>query len=218
MSAEPWSTGDDHADGGRAVRPRGHLRRGQPREPSRQRIDHLRYDWFPVRVQPGREKLARILMEDRGFVTFCPMEIKWRHCNRQAKARNDKRQIAYPWHPGLVFVGMLAPYRWHLVVSLPMVRGVIGVRPDSPRRLRPDAVWRLMDRFGEGRFVPPDEQRWMPSGAEFAVGDRVRVVRGAMEGQMFTVEMIRGRMAVLFGRWFGADMGFEAPLSMLARD
>lgn len=190
----------------------------RPREPSRVRVEHLRYDWFPLRVTPGKERLARILLEDRGVTTFCPVETKWRHRNRFDRARRRKTRITYPLHPGLVFVGLTCPHRWGAVFAVSLVRCVIAPDPSSPRRIRPDELWRMMARFGEGRFTRPDEQRWMPTGGEFAVGDEVRVTEGIMEGRTFRVTAIRGKTAELFGHWFGADLGFETPTAILERE
>ena len=192
--------------------------RAHRREPSSVSVEHLRYDWFPLRVVPGKERLARILLEDRGLVTFCPVETRWRNANRADRARRNKRRMTYPLHPGLVFVGLTQPYRWADVFAAPVVRSVISLAPDRPRRIRHDAVWRLMVRFGQGRFVRPDEQRWMATGAEFGVGDTVRVTSGVMEGRRFEVAAITGSTARLFGHWFGAELGFEVPTEILAQD
>lgn len=198
------------------------LRRGRkvPREPSAAPVEHLHYDWFPLRVSPGKERLVRLLLEDRGFVTFCPMEVKWRNANRADRARRKKRQIAYPWHPGLVFVGMQQPHPWHQVVSIPPVRSVISIRPDRPVRMNPDDLWRLMKRFGEGRFVAPESHRWMRTGQEFGPGDMVRVVSGPLEGHIGPVEVqeITGNMARVFATFFGAERGFDIDVQHLARD
>lgn len=196
------------------------LRRGRvhQREPSSVNVEHLRYDWFPLRVVSGKERLARILLEDRGLATFCPVETRWRHANRADQARRSKRPITYPLHPGLLFVGLTPPHRWADVFAAPVVRSVISLAPDRPRRIRHDAVWRLMVRFGQGRFVRPKEQRWMATGAEFEVGDTVRVISGVMEGRTFEVSAISGSTARLFGHWFGAELGFEVPTEILAKD
>ena len=202
------------------TRPRPLPPRVARREPSKSPVEHLAFDWFPLRVTPGKERLARLLLEDRGLVTFCPMEVKFRHRNHVQKARGQaKPPVAYPWHPGLVCVGLCWPYRWHLVVSVAPFQSIVSSNPDRPRRMRHDAIWRLMARFGEGRFVRPDHQRWMQTGSEFDAGDVVRVTTGPLEGQAFRVDAISGSTARLFGRWFGtSDYGFDVPVEILAKD
>ena len=64
----------------------------------------------------------------------------------------------------------------------------------------------------------PDEQRFMRTGAEFQVGDRVRVVEGVLEGHAFSVEQIAWNMAGVFGTWFGAEMGFDVPTQTLEKE
>lgn len=202
-------------------RPIARLRAGgtnEKRQPSTAKVEHLRYDWFPLRVTPGRERLARLLLEDRGIVTFVPTEAKWRNRTKQDRARRQKQLIEYPWHPGLLFVGITRPYPWHDVFCWDVVRSIISPTPTSPCRLKHEEVWRLMQRFGRGRFVRPEHQRWMRSGEEFAVNDPVVVIDGALEGRRFIVSGITGELASVFGEFFGTARCFDIPVEHLAKD
>lgn len=187
-------------------------------EPSSAPIEHMAWDWFPLAVAPGKEQLARLLLEQRGLVSFCPLEVRWRNTNRYDKARRAKRQIAYPWHPGVIFIGMREPYPWGTVMSPRPVRHVISMERAQPRAMKATEVGRLIRLKDHGRFMRPDHQRWMETGAEFEAGDAVRVVAGPLEGRQLRVEQISGQMATVFAEFFGAHRGFEIPLEQLARD
>lgn len=187
-------------------------------DPSSAPIEHTRWDWFPLAVSPGKEMLARLLLEARGLATFCPMEVRWRNANRYDQARRSKRRIAYPWHPGVIFVGMRAPYPWATVMGSPVVRHVISIERDRPRRMKLYDVGRLIRLKDSGRFVRPEHQRWMPTGREFEAGDTVHVTAGPLEGRTLKVEQIDGRMAEVFAEFFGSHRGFWIPLEHLERD
>ena len=186
-------------------------------EPSSAPIRHMAWDWFPLAVMPGKERLARLLLEPRGLVSFCPMEVRWRNANKYDRARRSKRQIAYPWHPGVIFIGLRRPYPWASVMALEPVRYVISAEPDRPREIRTDEIGRLLRLKDSGRFIRPEHQRWMVTGAEFDPGDAVRVVAGPLEGRKLRVEAISGQTATKFGEFFGATRGFEIRLTDVER-
>jgi hypothetical protein len=103
------------------------------------------------------------------------MEVRWRNANRYDKARRSKRQISYPWHPGVVFIGMRQPYPWAVVMSPASVRYVISNTPARPRKTCVDEIGRLIRLKDGGRFVRPDHRRWRATGGEFDPGDTVLV-------------------------------------------
>jgi transcription antitermination factor NusG len=193
---------------------RGHVTR---LEPSSAPINHWAWDWFPLAVVAGRERLARLLLEARGLATFCPLEVRWRNTNRYDEARRAKRQIAYPWHPGVIFVGLRWPYPWATVMAPAPVRHVISIERHRPRRMKTAEVGRLIRIMDSHRFVRPDHERWMVTGHEFDVGDAVRVTAGPFEGRELRVQQISGRTALVFGEFFGAERGFEIRLQDLVR-
>ena len=184
------------------------------REPSSAPIEHECFDWFPLAVWSGREKLARIMLEDAGLTTFHLVRVEWRNANKYDRARRAKRRTGYPLVPGLVFVGLRRGqrYPWHLVVAPHVVSHVISDRPDRPRRLSHDAIGRLLEARDSGRFVRPDHQRYMPTGGEFGEGDQVRMWRGAFEGKRLKVEKIDDRMLAAFVTFFGERRLIWLPL------
>lgn len=194
----------------RRVPSRGSVER---RQPSAAKIEHMRWDWFPLAVWSGKETLARLMLEDAGLVTFCPVEVRWRNTNKYDKARRAKRQIGYPVIPGLVFVGIRKPYPWHVVMAPHVVSYVVSDNPVAPKRIANDGIGRLIAAKDAGRFVRPDEQRHMPTGKEFGEGDQVHMWRGAFQGKRLRVEKIEGAMLGAFAWFFGEVRLIWLPLS-----
>jgi transcription antitermination factor NusG len=185
-------------------------------QPSAEPIEHVRWHWFPLAVVPGKERLARLLLEASGLVTFCPVEVQLRNVNWHDRARRTKRRIVRPWIPGVIFVGLRPPYPWIAVMAPPVVHHVIGPEPGRPRAMKTADIGRLIRLRDSERFVRPDEQQG-GGGVDFRPGDSVRVLRGPVEGDVYRVEQIRDGVARLFGLWFGVDRGFEAPIEVLEK-
>lgn len=196
--------------------------RGRPvrREPSRAPIEHLRYDWFPLHTKPRSERLAQIILESYGLATFCPVDPRPRHQNGYQRARKEARRIVeYPWHPRLMFVGMERPYAWHVVTGCEAVSAIISTTQGEIRRMDQMQIYQLMRTYGRGRFIPPEHQRFMRTGAEFEVGDAVIATEGplTMHSGTIVVREINGEMAKVFTDFFGTTMGFSVPVAILAK-
>ena len=74
---------------------------------------------------------------------------------------------------------------WHDLDRLGIVSGVFGVN-GLPVAMRPSKMQQVMRKWGGGRLAP-EHHRYLRSGVEFDVGDRLRIDAGSFEGCAFDV-------------------------------
>lgn len=131
-------------------------------------------DWFVIYTKPNSEKTAEVNLLRQGFEVFLPLIEKTR---RHAR-RVDK--ILRPIFPGYLFVRFDAAIMpWH------SINGTIGVRHILTNNGRPQPVAKnfveiLLGKLNERGAVGYPEQ-------PFAVGSKVEVAAGAMQGKLATI-------------------------------
>lgn len=190
--------------------------RGIKRQPSQVEIVHTDFDWYPINVVSQKETLAQILLEDRGFATFVPVKGEYRFQNQHTRRIRKKVSVDIKILPGLVFVGfpINRPAEWHRVINLDLFIKVISITNQQPVRMRHSSIFRMMERYGRGRYVAPEEHAVMQTGQEFSVGDRVRVNSGPLETLVFEVAAITGERARVFTKEMGGHAGFDVHVDM----
>lgn len=160
--------------------------------------------WYLARVTPGREKRAVVALWQAGLEAAIPVDALWRHASKQAKARGDaKVERLTPALPGYALVGFEGAWdRWVAALSCDHVNGFVSVQ-GAPRRLSGDEAIAVV---ALGRAAPRSWRR-MLRGAEFAVGDAVRMMAGPLEGWRgvaLSIDLAQGRALVDLE---GADLG-----------
>ncbi len=174
------------------------------------------FQWFVLRIRVGREKMVDRVLTRRGFATFKPDQKVYRYANGAARRRKLKHERTYPLLPGYLFIG-LTTYTptWANVFDLTPVLSVIG-SAGVPQIVRPDALKRLMRRYGRGEFNAPEFHRKMETHREYSVGDMVVTGDGLIEGRV--EEIVRtefGAKARIFVEILGSERLIEADLDKL---
>ena len=176
-----------------------------------------RQSWFALQVSPQKEIVAQKILRRRGFKTFVPVKVEWRHSSPKAKrTRQPKEPFSYPVAPRYVFVGIdrRRSDAWN-VLRLPCVQGVVGGLDGRPLQLVTKEMVRLIRRTATG-INAPEAQKFMRTHHEFAVGDIVRVMDGPFEGLSVPVVEITGGLARLGLSLFGGAVdGVEVRLDWL---
>lgn len=188
--------------------------------PSARSINHEAFVWFACNTLPRKETLAEYLLGQKGLETFCPRRAQYRHRNKADKARRSKVVRYYPQIPSLIFVGFPIAARvieWQHVTECPMISRIISSNPTHPIPIAPASIGELIRCYDEGRWVAPEHQRHMTTNAEFDVGDKVRMIDGALQDADLRVEEIRGNTARVMGEMFGASRGFDVEVERLVK-
>ncbi|MEM8575534.1 MAG: transcription termination/antitermination NusG family protein [Pseudomonadota bacterium] len=141
----------------------------------------------PVLAMSQRKFVTELMLGNRGFETFLPVDKVWR---RKSKYTRDKRLVSYPLIPGWLFVGWPADEnRWAELFNVPIVHAVASV-DGEPYRMPPDVMDWIFNAWGDRQA--PEQERFMRTHHEFKVGDLVRVAEGSFEGHTVRVVDIRG--------------------------
>ena len=169
-----------------------------------------RLSWYVVLTAPTREMAATLLLEGHGHAVLYPREAKFWRRNRYAKA---KAKILKPLAARHLFVGFEAHPNWLQVMGWRCITGVIGVG-GRPKSLSYASIRAFMD--GETIRTPPSAHRFMPTGREYEVGQRVEVLSGPVRGAIVTVTEIKGRQArALLALENGVTWHIDNPLDNL---
>lgn len=159
-----------------------------------------RLHWYAIRTPAQKEFIAQEILTQKGLVTYCPTDERWRRRNRYQKA---KELIAYALVTRTVFVGFEPGVPlWFDLFKLPCITSVVGIAGE-PRRLDNRGMKNLITKYRNG-IKRPDEEKHMKTGKEFKAGDMVRIVDGPFDGMVVPVHEIRGREARIFLELFGS--------------
>lgn len=143
-------------------------------------------DWFVISTKTNKEKIAEKNLILQGFEVFLPLIQKTR---RHAR-RVDK--VLRPIFPGYLFVRFdAAMARWR------SINGTIGVRHiltnnGHPQTVAKNFVELLLGNLNEYGAVEDPKKT-------FAVGSKIEVVSGAMQGRLATILSAdeQGRVQIL---------------------
>lgn len=173
--------------------------------------------WFALQVPPQKEFVAQKILRRRGFKTFVPVKVEWRHTSPKAKrTRQPKEPFSFPIAPRYVFVGIdrRRSNAWN-VLRLPCIQGVVGGLDGRPLQLVTKEMVRLIRRTATG-VNAPEAQKFMRTYHEFEEGQSVRVMEGPLEGFTLPVVSIGGNLATLGLSLFGGAVdGVEVRLDFL---
>lgn len=170
-----------------------------------------RLHWYALRTPAQKEFIAQEILTQKGLVTYCPTDKRWRRRNRFQK---HKELIGYAMLPRTVFVGFepgIPP--WFDIFALPAVSSVVAIN-GKPMRLDPQGMSNLINNYANGIQRPKEEQH-MQTGKEFRAGDLVRVSDGPFDGMVVPVHEIRGREARVFLELFGGRHEVAIPAELL---
>jgi transcription antitermination factor NusG len=160
-----------------------------------------RLHWYALRTPAQKEFIAQEILTQKGLVTYCPTDKRWRRRNRFQK---QKQLIGYAVIPRTVFVGFEPGIPlWFDIFALPAISSVVAIN-GKPMRLDSEGMRRLVSVLENG-IQRPNEEKHMQTGKEFKAGDLVRVVDGPFGGIVVPVHEIRGREARVFLDLFGGN-------------
>ena len=162
----------------------------------------MQKNWYVISAYPGYENRAKKMLERKIHVNkledyfgdiLVPTE-KILELAHGVKSIVERRMF-----PGYLLAQIaLTDDVWHLIRSVPKVRGLVG-GPESPTVLSDSEVKEVLSRVHAAEVKPRAK-------TAFAVGDRIKIVDGAFRDFTGTVDEFspaRGRIKVsisVFGR------------------
>jgi transcriptional antiterminator RfaH len=141
--------------------------------------------WYLVRTLAGREVSAERQLNNQGFVTFLPKQVKTvRHARKLSS-------VVAGYFPSYLFVDLdLDRDRWRSVNGTFCVSYIVsfGERPAPVPRGIVEALMEASDDRGV-----------LDCGSTFRVGQRVRLIAGPFADQLATIDQLdeAGRVRVL---------------------
>ena len=168
-------------------------------------------EWYVVYSYSGcekqvmnslKERIERHEMQTKFGEIMVPMEevVEMRS--------GQQRRSARKFFPGYVLVQMeMNDDTWHLVKSVPKVRGFIGGTPNAPTPITESEVDKILDRMKEGVEKPKPK-------VLFDVGEVVRVTAGPFNDFSAVIEEVdyeKNRLQVsvqIFGRPTPVELEF----------
>jgi transcriptional antiterminator RfaH len=160
--------------------------------------------WACARTEVQREAVAERHLALAGFATYVPRIRVERHVARANGHAVSSTEA--PLFPSYIFVSILD--QWHAITTSIGVAALI-MSDGHPAPLPDRVIDELRGREnGNGLIV-------LPRPPQFERGDRVRIIRGALAGQLaiFAHMKPRERVEVLL-----AFLGGERPLMLPRRD
>lgn len=172
--------------------------------------------WYALRVPPQKEFVAQTILARYGVETYVPVRKEWRRRNKYTKTKELR---SYPEAPRYVFAGFRPGFRlWFDLFNLPAINGVVGTETaQKPMRVPFEGkrgLGTMMKTYPNG-IVAPNEQRFMQTHKEYAVGDMVEIFDGPFSGLTVPVVDIRGANAVIKAMLFGSEHEVTIPLENL---
>lgn len=168
-------------------------------------------EWYAIRTPPQKEFVAQEILTQRGVVTFCPADKRWRRQNRYTK---EKQLISYPMVVRYVFAGFIPGVpAWFNLFQLPCIQGCVGIN-GKPMKLDHAAMEGLLRRYPNG-IQRPKEEKYMRTHAEYKAGDLVRICDGPFDGMIVPVHELKGRDAYVFMDLFGAQHKIKIDAGLL---
>lgn len=130
--------------------------------------------WAVAQTESQREAVAQMHLERQGFTCYLP-RIRVERRNARVNGHEAAMLATVPLFPSYLFIEVLE--RWYAINA---TIGVVHVLADGEHPARvPDAViTELRAREGSDGLIV------LPSRPAFVRGDRVRIIRGALHGQL----------------------------------
>lgn len=156
-------------------------------------------DYYAVKVDPGKERMAERILGNRHILARVPMQSYETKVHRKSKR---KVTVTRPWLAGLVFVAFPKdePIPWFaLRQRLHIIRGVIGM-DHKPAKLDHAGLLRLFDEIV---FSDTDVETFK---RVYCKGDRVRLTLGNFAGLQAEVIEARDEDMVVMCQLFGREM------------
>ncbi|MBQ1304907.1 MAG: transcription termination/antitermination factor NusG [Erysipelotrichales bacterium] len=168
--------------------------------------------WYVINTYSGREnkvkedlekRIQTMNMQDNIFQVVVAEEKEIEFTKTGKKVEKVKNL-----YPGYVFVQMiLSPECWYAVRNTPGVTGLLGSsgKGAQPFPVPEEDIERILARMGLGEHHIT---------INFAVGDRVRILRGPFKNIEGIVEVLHDEQqtatisAILFGRETPTDVGY----------
>ncbi len=130
-------------------------------------------DWIVVNCLPHKESVALEHLGRQAFTCYCPM------IRRQVRHARRTYESVRPLFPSYVFVSLdFGRQSWRSLLSTRGVRGIVSCG-EAPSTLRSDIIEQLRAREIDGAITRPT--------APFRIGQRVSIVRGALDGLVATI-------------------------------
>lgn len=130
-------------------------------------------DWIVVNCQPHKESIALDHLGRQAFTCYCPM------IRRQVRHARRTYESVRPLFPNYVFVALdFGRQSWRSLLSTRGVRSVVSCG-EAPSMLRSEIIEQLKAREIDGAIARPT--------APFRIGQRVGIVRGALDGLVATI-------------------------------
>ena len=129
--------------------------------------------WIVVNCQPHKESVALEHLSRQAFTCYCPM------IRRQVRHARRTYYSVRPLFPNYVFVALdFGRQSWRSLLSTRGVRSVVSCG-EAPSTLRSEIIEQLRAREIDGAITRPT--------APFRIGQRVGIVRGALDGLVATI-------------------------------
>lgn len=131
-------------------------------------VPHNEACWYALSIRSRHEKISASILENMAFDCFLPLIYEDRRWS------DRKKRVALPLFPGYLFVRLVNLSEFHLrVLKVPGIVGFIGNK-NGPAVVPENEIEDVRAALSRGHRCAPSPF--------FGVGDRVRVVRGALAG------------------------------------
>jgi len=159
------------------------------------------YSGFENKVQESLLKRVETYgYQDRIVEVLIPTE-------KIVEVRNGKKvELMKKFFPGYILVQMeMDDHLWHFVRNTPKVTGFVGGKKPTP--LTDEDVEQILSQVRSSKEKPKPE-------ITFVAGDKVKIIDGAFEGFIGSVEEVNGDkgvvrvMVTIFGRSTPVELGF----------
>ncbi|MGU9977425.1 MAG: transcription termination/antitermination protein NusG [Candidatus Oxydemutatoraceae bacterium WSBS_2016_MAG_OTU14] len=167
--------------------------------------------WFVIQAYSGFENQVKIILEQR--ISNAKMENLFHNimvpCEEVVEMRSGKkRRSMRKLFPGYVLVEMnMSDETWHLVKSVPKVKGFIGGVQNKPTALSEAQVQSILKDIATGREQPKPK-------VLFETGEVVRVINGPFNDFNAVIEEVsyeKSKLLVsvqIFGRSTPVELDF----------
>ena len=167
------------------------------------------YTWHAVYCWPQRELATAHELGAMGMMTIVPADKLWRVKRRGVELKRVRHKPVFPRY---IFTGFAERPNWELLRErIQTVQGYMSFGRGPQQLKLADVEWlfRLRETLRGAEEPKPFEQMLKP-------GDKVRVARGPLAGQILTVDDVDAKKIHTFREFLGAMRLVQIPLGNLA--